>query len=220
MKTCTKCKESKELSEFHKQSRNKDGLESWCRSCCSFYKKNVRNARSNAEKEQHKTKESNRKKISYSTRSNTTKNKYNVKRRITRNSEANKERSRKHDNDKYNNNELYKLKKILRSRLYCALKNDQKSGSAVSDLGCTIEEFKQHLESQFEDWMTWDNHGPYDKDRRTWQIDHIDALANFDLSNREEFLKVVHYSNMQPLLALDNILKSNKKTDIIEESLK
>ncbi len=33
MKTCTKCKQSKELSEFGKASRNKDGLKFRCKSC-------------------------------------------------------------------------------------------------------------------------------------------------------------------------------------------
>src|SRR5208283_3555102 len=37
----------------------------------------------------------------------------------------------------------------LRSRLYKAIKNNQKSGSAVRDLGCSIEFLKQHLEAQF-----------------------------------------------------------------------
>lgn len=33
MKTCSKCKEEKELSEFHKNSLKKDGYNSYCKSC-------------------------------------------------------------------------------------------------------------------------------------------------------------------------------------------
>ncbi len=33
MKTCTKCKTPKNLSEFNKQSRTKDGKHHWCREC-------------------------------------------------------------------------------------------------------------------------------------------------------------------------------------------
>lgn len=28
-------------------------------------------------------------------------------------------------------------------------------------LGCLYDEFKQHLEKQFEPWMTWNNRGLY-----------------------------------------------------------
>jgi len=105
----------------------------------------------------------------------------------------------------------YRLGRLLRSRLNNAIKGNYKSGSAVDDLGCSIEEFKKYIESKFEPWMTWDNWGSYDKDRPTWQIDHIKALANVNLENREEFLKVNHYSNMRPLLAIDNLLKSNRE---------
>jgi hypothetical protein len=37
MKTCSKCRESKELSSFHKDSTKKDGLYSSCKSCTYSY---------------------------------------------------------------------------------------------------------------------------------------------------------------------------------------
>ena len=103
-----------------------------------------------------------------------------------------------------------KIKGNLRNRLNQAIKNNQKIGSAVSDLGCSIEELKAHLESQFESWMSWDNWGPYDVNRDTWQIDHIEALANFDLTNKEEFKIVCHYSNLRPLKTIENLRKGKK----------
>lgn len=113
-------------------------------------------------------------------------------------------------NKKYVENGDYKIRCILRARLRAVIKNNQKAGSAIDDLGCSIEEFKKHIESKFEPWMNWNNHGSYDANRKTWQLDHINALANVDLTNRDEFLKVAHYSNMQPLLSLDNIKKGNR----------
>ena len=53
--------------------------------------------------------------------------------------------------------------------------------------------------------MTWSNHGKFG-----WHIDHKIALTRFDLTNREQLLQAVHFSNLQPLWARDNILKSNK----------
>jgi len=83
------------------------------------------------------------------------------------------------------------------------LKNNQKSGSAVVDLGCTIEELRIYLESKFQVGMTWDNYGE-------WHIDHIIPLSKFNLEDREEFLKACNYENLQPLWAEANLKKSNK----------
>ena len=99
----------------------------------------------------------------------------------------------------------YKLKINLRNRLLIALKNNQKSGSAVSDLGCSVPELKQYLESKFQPGMTWDNWS-----HSGWHIDHIKPLSRFNLSNREELLKACHYSNLQPLWAKDNLAKKDK----------
>jgi hypothetical protein len=96
----------------------------------------------------------------------------------------------------------YLLKKRLRTRLWHSLKNNQKSGSAVSDLGCSIAELKIHLESLFELGMTWDNYGE-------WHIDHIKPLSSFDLSIPEQFKDACHYTNLQPLWAKDNLIKGN-----------
>lgn len=44
MKTCTKCKEEKELSEFNKDSRTKDGLTYSCKACAAEYHRENREA--------------------------------------------------------------------------------------------------------------------------------------------------------------------------------
>jgi len=114
------------------------------------------------------------------------------------------------DRKRYKIDIEYKLRDNLRSRLNKAIKNSQKSGSAVNDLGCSIEEFKTYIESKFEPWMTWENHGPYDKNRDTWQLDHIEPLVKYNLENRDELLKACHYSNIRPYKALDNIKKGGR----------
>lgn len=97
----------------------------------------------------------------------------------------------------------FRLACNLRSRLNIAIKSNQKKGSAVKDLGCSISEFKFYLEGKFKDTMSWGNYGK-------WHIDHIIPLTYFDLSKRKEFLKACHYTNLQPLWAEENIKKSNK----------
>lgn len=98
-----------------------------------------------------------------------------------------------------------KIRVNLRNRLNKAIIGDFKSGSAVSDLGCSIKEFKAYLESKFKPGMTWDNWA-----RDGWHIDHIVPLASFDLSNISQLKEACHYTNLQPLWAIDNLKKSDK----------
>jgi len=56
------------------------------------------------------------------------------------------------------------------------------------------------LKSNFKPGMSWDNYGE-------WHIDHIKPLILFDLTKRSQMLKAVHYTNLQPLWANENISK-------------
>ena len=100
----------------------------------------------------------------------------------------------------------YLLITRLRSRIACAIRDKtKKTGSSVRDLGCSIGDFKLHLESLFQEEMSWENYG-----RTGWHIDHIIPLSSFDLTNREELLKACNYTNLQPLWAKDNLHKGCK----------
>jgi len=105
----------------------------------------------------------------------------------------------------HKNDILLKVANNIRARLRRAISNNQKVGSAVKDLGCSIQKLKEHLESKFTEGMTWESYGLYG-----WHIDHKIPLASFNLMDKEEFLKACHYSNLQPLWASDNYEKSNK----------
>ena len=91
----------------------------------------------------------------------------------------------------------------IRSRISRAVKRGLKCGSAIDSLGCSIEQLKLHLQSNFVNGMTWDNYGE-------WHIDHIVPLISFDLSNLEHFKVACHYTNLQPLWAKDNISKGGR----------
>lgn len=102
-----------------------------------------------------------------------------------------------------------RLKNDLRVRLNRALKGSKKTGSAVRDLGCTIEELKKHLESKWQEGMTWDNHSI-----DGWHIDHIRPLASFDLTDPVQLKQACSYTNLQPLWAEDNC---SKGADYLED---
>jgi hypothetical protein len=96
----------------------------------------------------------------------------------------------------------FKLTCNLRSRLHKVIKGTVKNGLAVRDLGCSAQFLKTHIESQFQKDMTWDNYG---KGPNRWSIDHIIALSTVDLTNKEQFLLVCHYTNLRPLWNVDQI---------------
>lgn len=100
-----------------------------------------------------------------------------------------------------------KLATVLRSRFGVALRDflNDKRVSSVSDLGCSLEEVKQYLESLWLPGMTWENWS-----RTGWHIDHIRPFASFNMDDPEEQKKAVHYTNLQPLWAHDNISKGAK----------
>lgn len=101
----------------------------------------------------------------------------------------------------------FKLARILRTRLKTAIKMNQRAGSFIQDLGCSIDELKLYLEKKFQPGMTWENWG---RGRDRWHIDHIYPLAKLDLTNRSQFLKACNYKNMQPLWEQKNLQKRDR----------
>lgn len=98
----------------------------------------------------------------------------------------------------------------LRGRLYRFLigKSYKKPGSAVKDLGCTLDYLVAYIQNKFYNGMTWDNWRTY------WELDHVIPLFKFDLTNKEQFLKAVNYKNLQPLTIPDHKKKSAKEAKL------
>ena len=137
-----------------------------------------------------------------------------------------KEYRRNWEKNKYNNNEEYrkkcienvvkkekkllendtefKIKHLLRCRMRKAIKamNAEKNFNTLELTGCSIPFLKEHLEKQFKQGMTWDNHTT-----DGWHIDHIRPCCSFDLTKKEQQEECFHYTNLQPLWATDNLKK-------------
>lgn len=101
-------------------------------------------------------------------------------------------------------NPVANLVNNLRSRIPHALKSKKarKAGKTIELLGCSVQELKVRLEEIFLPGMTWGNYGFYG-----WHVDHIKPCASFDLSKPEQQKICFHFSNLQPLWAVDNIRK-------------
>ncbi len=175
MKTCIKCNISKILINFTKRNDGKGSYRNTCKECTNIYMKNR-----------------------YKRKDVRAKEKVKSRKWYLENKEYIIEKTKKYKMKSRKNLEV-RLRDNLRNRLNQAIKKNQKAGSAVKDLGCSVEELKKHLEVQFQDGMTWNNWS-----RTGWHIDHIKSLASFDLTKEEEFKKACHYSNLQPLWAKDN----------------
>jgi len=89
----------------------------------------------------------------------------------------------------------------VRSRICMAMKA-KKSKKSLEYLGCDIEFYRNHIEKQFSDGMSWDNYGE-------WEIDHIIPLT-YGNPTIEETAERLHYANTQPLWKVDNMKKGNR----------
>lgn len=101
--------------------------------------------------------------------------------------------------------ESERMGRNLRRRLAISLKHNgtTKRNKTMIYVGCSKEELICHLESKFVEGMTWKNYGQ-------WHIDHIMPVSSFNLNDENELFRMMSYTNLQPLWAHDNRVKSNK----------
>lgn len=215
MKRCPDCDKDLPLEDFGSNKARKDGLQNYCKKHAkekhkAWRKENKEhlNEQSRAWREENKEytaayREENKEHVKEIDRAWREKNKERKKETWKDWYKRNKERVFGYRRTRYATDICYRLTTVLRTRLYKAVKNGYKTGSAVRDLGCTIEEFKVYIEEQFTEGMSWDNHGK-------WHLDHIKPFAVFDLAIREQLLEACHYTNYQPLWAKDNMSKGAK----------
>lgn len=210
-KQCSKCLLNKGAEEFSKNRTKPDGLQIWCKSCrkahdALYYSSN----RPRLSEVRSLYKKKNKTKTIAAAAAYYTRNKASIaeKQRIynAEHKDAVRVTQRKSEQKRLKSNTDFKIKKRLRIRLHSALKNGQKKGSAVSDLGCSVQHLKLHLELFWDEGMSWLNYG-FGKGK--WNIDHIKPLASFDLTDRSQLLQAVHYTNLQPLWHVDNLAKSD-----------
>lgn len=102
----------------------------------------------------------------------------------------------------------FRLKKNLRSRIRIALKGMAKSDTTQNILGCSIDVFREYIESQFCDGMSWENYGKYG-----WHIDHKIPVSWFNLTNPNCLKLAFNYKNHQPLFWDKSLAKNNKYHD-------
>ncbi len=114
-----------------------------------------------------------------------------------------KENNKEYDKKRRKIDYLYKLTHNIRVLIRESIKKQgySKKSKSCQILGCTFEEFEQHLERQFKKGMTWENQGK-------WHLDHIYPVSL--AKDEKELIKLNHYANFQPMWAAENISKGNR----------
>jgi hypothetical protein len=114
-----------------------------------------------------------------------------------------KEKQKEYRRKRMANDPLYKLKSRIRNLICNSFKKNGmvKKDKSFGILGCTPEFFIDYIQSKFSEGMTIENHG-------LWHLDHIIPLAS--VTDVETLIKLNHYTNLQPLWAVDNLKKGCK----------
>ena len=100
---------------------------------------------------------------------------------------------------RYQEDGHFRAAKVHRRRISYSLA--QSTDVFDDEFGCTGHELKKWIEFQFDDDMSWENHGS----SKLWTIDHIVPLDRFDLTNPVDRRLAFSWSNIQP--CRDNFAK-------------
>lgn len=223
MKVCKTCNIEKDITDFPKHKKYKDGLYSSCKSCKNESSKIY--YLNNKEKVSDSVKlyrDNNTEKVKDSVRNNYEKNRESLldykkeyhKKNKDRYVEINKTYRienksrinlfmREYISNRRKTDSLFKLKESIGGLIRLSIKNNgyKKKSRTEEILGCSISEFRYYLESMFIDGMSWVNYGD-------WHLDHIVPVSW--AKDESEIIKLNHYKNFQPLWAKDNLIKGNR----------
>ena len=193
LKVCSCCKQELPLSSFARAKNKPDGLQSYCRACNRVHAKKY--------EQSEKGKETN-KRSNHSLKGKISHQKYE---KSAKGKKVQCQATNKYFKKRRRADINFRLSTGLRSRV-CQILQWSKSQTSFSLLSCSIEEFRKHIESQFQEGMTWENYGE-------WELDHIIPIAYFR-NNNPDWKVCFHYLNYQPLWKRRNQIKK----DILPEN--
>lgn len=207
---------------FSEQKTNKDGYKNSCKVCIAEYGKKYRE--NNLDKERERSKKYYKNNydnlLEYRIKNKDTKKEYakkyreknkellSIKQKINylNKKDIIKEKVNNYYKKRILTDPLFKLKKDIKLLIRDAFRRKKLSKGnqrTINILGCSVEEFKAHLESQFEPWMSWENKGLYNgTEYYGWDIDHKIPINTGETF--EDIIKLNHYTNLQPLCSYYN----------------
>lgn len=230
-KLCAKCNQEKPMGEFYLK---KNGCyHSYCNGCKSLVKKqwsdknkvHIKEYKRNHRNRDAEYREKNREKLRLIAKKQNDLRKGKVREyyKIPENfikrqksarewRQKNKEHSNLYYKKYYRKHPEKKLLHNMRTKLNKLLNGTIKSVHAKELLGCELDLFKKHMESQWTDSMNWNNHG-FGQDK--WHCDHIRPIESFYPFTEERLKECFHWSNYQPLWQSENISKNSNYNGIL-----
>ena len=183
-KECTSCFKVKQIDQFGKQARGLFGRRSKCKSCISEYNKKYSRKRWDEDAEYRE------RKVENATR-------------WAKNNPEERSKIAQRRNKKIMESPVGLVASRCRRRLAHIFNKRRVPKTQKSEelIGCDWGTLKRHIESKFTEGMNWDN-------KSEWHIDHVIPLSS--AKSIEDVIKLSHYTNLQPLWAIDNWKKGAK----------
>src|SRR3989344_9381789 len=210
MKTCSKCKIEKPVTEFHKDTSRKSGLQPQCKIC----KRELEKSRKNAKEYRRQWYQAHRQEVIQMVKDYATTNAESVgeykHRHYEQNAQAYKERAKTNYRLRYENDpETCKIKNNTKAREWrlknkhigawrnllhrCLLQmGKKKTGKTRDILKYAAVDLKNHLEALWLPGMSWGNYGE-------WHIDHEKPICTFHPDTDPAIVNALF--NLRPLWA-------------------
>jgi len=196
-KTCNKCNKILPLnSEFYYRDKTmKDGFSCRCKSCINEYKKQY--CKTDSYKENRKKQPSYIKRCKHKDKRYPEKEKIYAQKQRLKLKETGYYKSEKYKQNRKKIAHIEAMRKLIRRAIL-----DGKYGKRTEQvLGYSFDQFKQRIETNFQDGMSWNNHGQ-------WHVDHKKPVSRFPKGTPAKTINAL--CNLQPLWAEDNFKKGNK----------
>lgn len=223
-KSCSRCKRACSLTEFKKDKRASDGLESACKTCVNacaarYREKNRERlrveARERYRKDPHKflarTRKyaiENKEKCTADAKAWRSRNLERARETARRYHAKNRDRileARRVARQAKAQDGVWRMNNSIRVGLSYFLAGKKKGKKWTYALGYTLDELRLDIESKFKPGMSWKNYGE-------WHLDHRRPLSSFLVEGPDdpEVRKAWALSNLQPLWRLENLVKGAK----------
>lgn len=216
MKICSQCGIVKDINYFYKRKDTKDGYRANCKNCHNISTKPGTIKYQSKETSIINKLIYNKKYWSDNANELTIKNKekyYKNKEKYLKqkkdyyviNKDIISKRNVRYVRLKLLNDPIFKFKHLVRSSIRQSIKENRfcKLETTEKIIGISLVDFIIYLESKFEPWMNWDNHGLYNGEfNYGWDMDHIIPMSS--AKTEEDVIKLNHFSNFQPLCSKIN----------------
>lgn len=208
---CNACSTVLPIEDFFSDKSRAFGISNICKACSAAkgkarYKSNTDSVLKNRKEYYEKNKDAIlRRNASYFERNKDEINKTR-KQYVEKNREKITAKKRETKRSRYQTDPVYRLKRNVCRAVHASITRNgyTKRSKTYEILGCTMDEFRLHIERQFTKGMTWEKVGS------EIHIDHIVPLAS--AKTEEDVLALNHHTNLRPCWADENI----RKRDSIE----